>query len=294
MIVVTKTRQSPSTRTAREKVLASTVIEADAETAERTIPRGTGPDRAAAAPTIDESVWLLHVCYQRTHGSDLRRLLVEEYEGYARWLARRMHRDGEPLEDLVQVAFEALLLSLDRFDVERGCPFVAFASLTITGALKRHYRDFGWLMRVPRSVHQLAAPSRRVTDELTIELGRVPSLDEVADRMGIDVEQLIEAQEAARARSTRSLSALFTDDDGQARDELGYDDPGFGHGDDFLDLRAALEHLDEDDQTLIREYFFEERTQTELAEQYGVSQMQISRRVRSTTRRLSGWLTVAD
>jgi RNA polymerase sigma-B factor len=112
--------------------------------------------------------------------------------------------------------------------------------------------------------------------------------------MGIDVEQLIEAQEAARARSTRSLSALFTDDDGQARDELGYDDPGFGHGDDFLDLRAALEHLDEDDQTLIREYFFEERTQTELAEQYGVSQMQISRRVRSTTRRLSGWLTVAD
>ena len=108
------------------------------------------------------------------------------------------------------------------------------------------------------------------------------------------IKAMIEAQEAARARSTHSLSALFTDDDGQARDELGYDDPGFAHGDEFLDLRAALDNLDEDDQTLIREYFFEERTQTELAEQYGVSQMQISRRARSTTRRLSSWLTVPD
>ena len=292
--MVTTADHRTTGRNEREKVLAAIVTDADRETAERTIPRGTAPDRETAPPTIDEPVWLLHVCYQRTHAADVRRLLVEEYEGYARWLARRMHRDGEPMEDLVQVAFEALLLSLDRFDVERGCPFVAFASLTISGALKRHYRDFGWLMRVPRSVHQLAAPSRRITDELTIEFGRVPSLEEVSDRMGIDVEQLIVAQEAARARSTRSLSALYTDDDGQARDELGFDDPGFGRGDEFVDLRAALENLDEEDQVLVREYFFEERTQTELAEQYGVSQMQISRRVRSATRRLASWLAVED
>lgn len=116
--MVTKTPQPTRTRTSREKVLASTVIEDDLKTAEQTIPRGAGQDREEAAPTIDESVWLLHVCYQRTRGSDLRRLLVEEYEGYARWLARRMHREGEPLEDLVQVAFEALLLALDRFDVD--------------------------------------------------------------------------------------------------------------------------------------------------------------------------------
>ena len=290
--MVTKSRGNVCHRDERQDVLAEVAIDEDHRVAEGTIPRGS--DDLSAAPSVDESLWLLHVCYQRTHAADLRRLLVEEYEGYARWLARKMHRDGEPLEDLCQVAFEALLLSLDRFDVERCCPFIGFASLTISGALKRHYRDFGWLMRVPRSVHQLAAPSRRITDELTIELGRVPTLDEVAERMGIDVEALIEVQEASHARSTRSLDALFTDEDGGARDEIGQVDPGFSRGDDMIDLRAALEELDEVDQILVQKYFFEERTQIELAEEYDVSQMQISRRVRSATRRLASRLAVTD
>lgn len=292
--MVTKSRTTLKDHTERQQVLAKVATDADRRTAEQTIPRESEDVRGATKPSIDESVWLLHVCYQRTHAADLRRLLVEEYEGYARWLARKMHRDGEPLEDLCQVAFEALLISLDRFDVERGCPFIGFASLTIGGALKRHYRDFGWLMRVPRSVHQLAAPSRRITDELTMEFGRVPTLEEVAERMGVDVEALIEAQEAAHARSTSSLDAIFTDEDGVVRDELGHVDPGFGRGDEMIDLCAALEDLDEEDQVLVQQYFFEERTQTELAEEYDVSQMQISRRVRSTTRRLASRLAVTD
>ena len=111
-------------------MLADAVTDADLKTAERTIPRGTAPDRLTAASIVDESVWLLHVCYQRTHASPTSvPLLVEEYEGYARWLARRMVRDGEPMEDLVQVAFEALSVLPRSFQITRaGCANVAFAS----------------------------------------------------------------------------------------------------------------------------------------------------------------------
>jgi RNA polymerase sigma-B factor len=262
---------------------------ADRVLAEQTIPGARGEEDL---PGVDPDVWLLHVCYSRHPDSTLRRLLVEEYDSYARSLASRMHREGESLEDLCQVAFEALLISLDRFDPERGVPFTAFASLTITGALKRHYRDVGWLMRVPRRVHELAAPAKRVTDELTVELGQAPTLEAVATRLGVDVEELIEAQEAVRARSLGSLSNLLTGEDGEPRDVLGGVDPAFVEREETVDLREALGTLDDDERELVRAYFFEECTQTELAERREVSQMQISRQVRSVTRRLAARLHV--
>ncbi len=274
-----------------DRAVADRADPEDRAVAERTIPGNRG---APGKEGVDPGVWLLHVCYARHPDSELRRLLVEEYHAYTRSLARRMHREGESLDDLRQVAFEALLVALDRFDPERGVPFTAFASLTITGALKRHFRDVGWLLRVPRRVHELAAPAKRVTDELTIELGRVPSLDDVATRLGVDVEELIEAQEAARARSLGSFSTLLTGEDGEPRDVIGDADPAFAHREDTIDLRAALSTLEERDRRLVKEYFFEERTQTELADRYGVSQMQISRRVRSVTRRLASRLLDVD
>jgi RNA polymerase sigma-B factor len=251
--------------------------------AQRTLPRN------GDAPGVDPDLWLLHVQYATRSTPELRNRLVEEYQGYALAMARRMHRDGEPIEDLRQVAFEALLLALERFDPERGCPFLGFASLTINGALKRHYRDYGWLMRVPRRVHELAAPIRRATDSLTTELGRAPTLEEVAAELEIDVETLLEAQEADRARSLGPLSVLTNSESGGfERDTLGARDPGFDRSTDLIDLRRALDDLDERDRELIGMYYFEERTQSEIAAAIGVSQMQVSRLLQSITRRLAG------
>lgn len=244
--------------------------------------------RSGDAPGVDPDLWLLHVQYWTRSTPELRNRLVEEYQGYALAMARRMHRDGEPIEDLRQVAFEALLLALERFDPRRGCPFLGFASLTINGALKRHYRDHGWLLRVPRRVHELAAPIRRATERLTGELGRSPTLEEIAAELEIDVELLLEAQEAERARSVGPLSVLTPTDTGYERETVGRQDPGFDRCIDRVDLRRALADLDDDERDLVHKYYFEDLTQTEIADQLGVSQMQVSRLLASITRRLAG------
>lgn len=265
------------TRRPVERLRTSTPDDQDRAIAARTMPPAAG---------IEPDLWLMHVCYARHPDAELRRVLVEEYQGYALSVARRMHRDGEPIEDLRQVALEALLVSLNRFDPERRYPFLGFASLTITGALKRHYRDFGWLLRVPRRVHELTKPIRFATDELTGKLGRTPTLEELAARLDVDVETLIQAQEAARARSLGSLSAEW-EEGGNETTVPGDVDPGYEHSIERLDLRRALTELGDDERYLLNRYFFEECTQTELAEELGVSQMQVSRMLRSVTRRLA-------
>lgn len=259
---------------------------------ERVLARETLP-RNGDTPGVEPDLWLLHVQYALRGTPELRNLLVEEYQRYALAMARRMHREGEPLEDLRQVAFEALLVSLERFDPRRGCPFLGFASLTITGAIKRHFRDYGWLLRVPRRVHELSAPIRRTTDRLTMVLGRAPTLEEIATALEIDVETLLEAQEAERARSLGALSVVSPTDPGFEREIVGTPDPGFDRGVERIDLRRALDELDDDDRDLVIMYFFEERTQTEIAAAIGVSQMQVSRLLSSITRRLRSRIAVA-
>jgi len=260
----------------------------DRELVERTIPRSLD-EGTDDAPAVDERLWHAHVCYARSRDAGLRRLLVEEYQGYAVSLAQRLHRDSEPLEDLVQVAFEGLLVALNRFEPERGVPFIGFATPTILGSLKRHYRDVGWLVRVPRRVHELAAPARRATDDLTAELGRSPSIGETAERLGVDVEDLIVAQEATNARSTTSLDAMVTPG-GRPREHLGAVDPNMAHVDDLLALEQALGELPERDRLVIRRYFFDGRSQVEIAAEFGVSQMQVSRWLSSNLRRLRSWI----
>src|SRR6478735_5027158 len=147
----------------------------------------------------------LHARYARTHRrSDLTRL-VKEYGGYASGLARRMHRGGEPLEDLEQVAAEGLVLALGRFDPDRGVPFPAFAKPTILGSLKRHFRDLGWAVRVPRQVHDLAGPFREARDRMAGQLGRQPTTAELALQLGVPEKALDEVAKATRARTTSSL-----------------------------------------------------------------------------------------
>lgn len=258
----------------------------DLYVAARTMPRPLHDGDEAA---VDPRVWAAHVCYARTRNPAVRSLLVDEYERYARAIAKRMHREAEPLNDLVQVAFEGLLLALERFEPERGVPFVGFATPTIVGCLKRHYRDSGWLLRVPRRVHELVAPARRASDDLWGELGRQPTSVEVAARLGVDVEDLLLAEEAAHARSTTSLS-MPADPDEPGPLEPGVVDAGFARAENSMALQQALEELSEADRELLQLYYVEGRSQCEIAERLGVSQMQVSRLLDSDIRRLRSWL----
>ena len=234
----------------------------------------------------------LHFRYAESRDPRVLTELTQHYRGYATALARRLHRNGEPLEDLVQVAMEALLLALQRFDPARSIPFVAFATPTIIGSLKRHYRDNGWAVRVPRRVHELVAPARQAADEIAAELGRPARVTEVAERLGVPVEPLLEAQEAAHARATSSLDVAVGPD--QVRGDLiGAEDTGLMRAENRLALRQALDQLEGRERELLRLYYCEEMSQHAIGERFGVSQMQVSRWLHRAVRRLRGRMVAA-
>jgi RNA polymerase sigma-B factor len=236
-------------------------------------------------PAVQADVWLDHVLVARHRDPDALARLVHEYDRYARSLASRLHRSNEPHEDLDQIALEALIVALHRFDPERGIPFPAFATPTILGALRRHYRDHGWLVRVPRRVHDYTVAERTVVDRLMVERGRAPTTAELAEALGMTIDEVLLAQEAVHARDARSLDAVVGDEL-RLVDQLGREDGRLAGADDRMVAAAAIAQLDEDDRELLRQYFVEERSQASIAEERGVSQMQISRLLASILRRL--------
>ena len=179
------------------------------------------------------------------------------------------------------------MLALQRFDPERGTPFLAFAKPTIVGSLRRHFRDAGWAIRVPRRVHELASPVRDAQELLTHDLGRPPSPGEVADFIGVDEHEVLEAMRGrggpghhvarrprprpAACRPTRSSGARTV---------------GFVGIENRTALFQSLELLSDDDRELLQMYFVEERTQSQIAEVLGCSQMQVSRLLRKAVRQL--------
>lgn len=278
----------------REAARARQALEAalDACTVARTIPRGSGPRDAAQAPGVDEGRWLLHVRLRRTGDRRTVARLAAEYDAYACSLAARLHRDHEAMDDLEQVAREGLLGAIRRFDPERSIPFPALATPTILGALRRHYRDRGWAVRVPRRVHELAVASRRAEDRLTSRLGRVPTAEELAADLLISVDELLEVRDAVHARNAASLEDLESAAGG-ASIATAARDPLLARVDDRIALRAALDQLGDRDRDLVRRYFFDECSQTEIAAVYGVSQMQVSRWLSSLLRRMRVWVREA-
>jgi RNA polymerase sigma-B factor len=200
--------------------------------------------------------------------------LIEQYLPNARAVARRFHRHGEPLEDLVQVAIEGLLLAIDRFDASRGAPFVAYANATMVGTVKRHYRDRGWAVRVPRRVHDLAGPIKDGTSVLEQDLGREPTAAEVADLLGIRSHDVDEVLMATQARHTRSIDA---DNDLSRR----LSDPVDAVESGMLRsaLRAAILGLPDDARYVLVRYYEDGRTQTEIGAEIGRSQMHVSRTI---------------
>lgn len=237
---------------------------------------GTPADRRQRFPGPSQSVLEDHVRVARDDDPAALERLVKEYERYARSLAARLHRGHEPREDLDQIALEALVVSLKRFEPSRGFPFPAYATPTITGAIRRHYRDHGWLVRVPRRVHEFASARREATERLENQLNRVPTDDEIAADLDVDPGELRSCLAAIHARDTRSLDG-FVDGDMPLGASLGTDDNQLALAEDRVSAAAAIQHLDRRSRRLLNLYFFEEQTQAQIAATLGVSQMQVSR-----------------
>lgn len=217
------------------------------------------------------------------HGdATAREALVERFLPLARQLARRYHRPDEPFDDLVQVASLGLIKAIDRFDPARETAFSSFAVPTILGELKRYFRDTGWSVRVPRDLQELAVRVDRAVGQLAVDLGRSPSPEEIGEAVGADVEQVLEALEAAGAYQAVSLDRPRSDlDEGETyADGIGDEDPGFELAEHGALLAGLLGVLPEREREVLRLRFVEDLTQSEIGTRIGVSQMHVSRLIR--------------
>jgi len=218
-----------------------------------------------------------------------REKLVDQYIGLVEFLARRFRNRGEPLEDLVQVGTIGLLKAIDRFDLSREVEFSTYATPTIVGELKRHFRDKGWAVRVPRRLQELHLELSKVVAELGHELGRSPTVAEIAESASISEEEVLEGLEIAQAYNFTSLDApIDSDDSGSTAlvDHLGTEDEQLEN----LEYRAALapemKKLPERERTILYLRFFKGQTQSEIADRLGISQMHVSRLLNRTLTRL--------
>jgi RNA polymerase sigma-B factor len=217
--------------------------------------------------------------YQATGDRDLRDELVVEHLGLARAMARRYAGRGESLDDLQQVATVGLLKAVERFDPGRGLSFTTFAVPTITGELKRHFRDRTWSTRVPRALQELALRLTESVRDLSQELGRSPSIAEIAARLEIGEEMVLEAMEVSRSYTASSLDAPVDEETGASRIDrvLGDEDSGYEAVDQQMTVDHLLSTLSERDRTIVTLRFFDNLTQSEIAARVGISQMHVSR-----------------
>lgn len=207
----------------------------------------------------------------------LREKLVHEYLPLVHYLARRMAQRSEVLPDLVQVGSIGLLNAIDRFDPTRGVEFATFAVPTISGEIRRWFRDTGWCLHVPRRAQELQTAIREAEAALSQELGRSPTLDEVAERVDVSPERVLEAKEVAAARNPVSTDAPAAESEAPEPIPLVALEEGFDQAEARAVLRPALETLAEREREILMLRFVGERTQAEIARIVGVSQMQVSR-----------------
>jgi RNA polymerase sigma-B factor len=216
--------------------------------------------------------------FARLPDEGAREALVVRHRPLALYLARKFIGRGESLEDLEQVATLALLKAIDRLDLSRDVRFSTFATITVIGELKRHLRDRGWAVRVPRPIQELAVRITRVMGTLTQKLARAPTVREIADHVGASEEHVLEALDASRAYTADSLDAPTGADDRYSPVEtLAVHDDRFENLDSWQSVAPLLRELPERERTILYMRFFEEKTQTEIAEELGISQMHVSR-----------------
>ena len=227
--------------------------------------------------------------WQRHGDRAARETLVRRFMPLARSLARRYGSSSEPFEDLLQVASLGLLKAVDRYDVRRGYSFSSYAVPTIVGEMRRYFRDSGWAVHVPRGAQERALKVRDTQERLTRELGRAPTVNQMAQRLELHIEEVVDALAALQAYEAFSLDARQAD----GREELASYGESVGADDERYELveldatlASVLSHLGSHERLILRMRFVEDLTQTEIAARMGISQMQVSRQLRRSLDRL--------
>jgi RNA polymerase sigma-B factor len=254
-------------------------------------PRTARNPRRAPCAGADarETERLLLVRYHEFGDLAAREELVERFLPLARDLALRYTYTDEPFDDLLQVASLGLIKAIDRFEPGRGTKFTSYAAPTILGELKRHFRDKGWSLHVPRDLQERSLAVSRATEVLSKELGRSPKVREVAEHLGCSAEQVLEAQEAAASYEATSLDAPAARDDDESAslvDLLGSDDSAYELVEDRAAIASTWHALPDVERKVVELRFMHDLTQREIGEQIGYSQMHVSRLLRRALNRL--------
>lgn len=220
---------------------------------------------------------------------EAREKLVMSHLNLVRFIANKFKNRGEPIDDLVQVGYLGLLKAIDRFDPSRGLEFTTFATPTIMGEIKRHFRDKGWSVRVPRRLQELSAKVNQATDTLTSQLQRSPTIAEIADYLDATVDEVLEAMESSSAYSSVSLEApsgADDDDTPSVIDRYATEDSDLAFTDDRIIIEEALASFSPREREVIEMRFLKGMTQIEIAEKLGISQVQVSRLLRRTLKKI--------
>jgi RNA polymerase sigma-B factor len=227
--------------------------------------------------------------YHHDGDVEARERLIEQYLPLVRSLARRYSYRGEQLEDLVQVGCIGLIKAIDRFDVDRGVELTTYATPNIIGEIKRHFRDKGWSIRVARGLQELNVKLSKLIEELTVQLERSPTIPELAKAASVEEEEVLEALETGQAYSTLSLSAPSSGDDNEDLDpleSLGALEPEYEVSEDRAVLAPGLRVLDERERKILQLRFYDGLTQSQIAQQVGISQMHVSRLIRRSLEKM--------
>ena len=220
---------------------------------------------------------------------DAREKLVMSHLNLVRFIANKFKNRGEPIDDLIQVGYLGLLKAIDRFDPSRGLEFTTFATPTIMGEIKRHFLDKGWSVRVPRRLQELSAKVNQATDTLTSQLQRSPTIAEIADYLDATVDEVLEAMESSSAYSSVSLEApsgADDDDTPSVIDRYATEDSDLAFTDDRIIIEEALASFSPRERDVIEMRFLKGMTQIEIAEKLGISQVQVSRLLRRTLKKI--------
>ena len=236
---------------------------------------------------IDDKILLRR--YHEDGDLRAREQLIEQYMSLVRSLARRYAYRGEQLDDLVQIGAIGLIKAIDRFDLDRGVELTTYATPNIIGEIKRHFRDKGWAVRVPRGLQELNVQLSRLVEQLTVQFGRSPTIPELAKAAGVEEEEALEALESGRAYTSLSLSAGGgggDDDDLDPLESLGTDEHQYEVSEDRAILAPGFKVLDERERKILQLRFFDGLTQSQIAQQVGISQMHVSRLIRRSLEKI--------
>jgi RNA polymerase sigma-B factor len=251
-------------------------------------PREAAEAKAAAEkatakrkPLRDAATPELFAEYQRTQDPGVREALILAHMNLVRYLARKFANRGEPLEDLTQVGMIGLINAIDRFDPSRGIRFATYATPTIVGEIRRYFRDRGWAVKVPRRLQELNLAASKAVDDLTQKLDRVPTVKEVADALGVGEQEALEAMELGELYELPSLDSELGTDSDEARsvlsDYVGQVDAEIERFERRARLAEALRSLTPRERKIIELRFFDNLSQTQVAQRLKISQMHVSR-----------------